>query len=192
MPYTIGLVCYNDAFTTSSNVSIDLVKEYVQGRNDLKLEKEGESDTVFIWYEAQAEWFPLLWISDDSNSINANPIFDFGLYYDLAKLASHLDACIVSEDGYLLYSSKLGFLVDPDESKDISLPVSVIATALESTRIDDLDLVALHKQHSTTASVSNNSNVQKPTISKKTEYLIVVLIFLVSIIVYFFLIKKFR
>lgn len=191
MPYTIGLVRYDDSFTNATAITIQGVQEFCKDRSDLKIENEGDSDTLLIWHEAQQEWLPLLWISEDSNSINANPIFDFGLYYDLVALAKYLDACIISEEGYLLYSSKLGFLVDPDERIDYSVPVISIAKALQHTSLNEIDLSLLYKQHYQNSSDSIPKQQKQIKISKKTENWIVLAIFVVAILV-FFLIKKFR
>lgn len=191
MPYTIALVRYDDSFTNATSITIQGLQEYIKDRNDLKIEKEGESDTLFIWYEAQQEWLPLLWISEDSNSINANPIFDFGLYYDLAKLAAFLDACIVSEEGDLLYSPKLGFLLDPEENIDLAMPVASISSAVKNSSLNEIELSLLHKQQYQSANVSHSEEKKQFSISKRAENWIVLAIFIVAIVA-FFLIKKFR
>jgi hypothetical protein len=135
MPQTIRLICFNKDFSGSSPVSVPLLKDIVANDEKLKLEEEENKYTLLNWNEGNKEWWSLLWLYPDGSyaHINANPIFEYGLYYDLVNVAQLLNACILSEDGMLLFIPKYGVLYDPDEREDLQIEIGMLHTELLKT-----------------------------------------------------------
>lgn len=140
MPQTIRLICFNKDFSGSNPVSVPLLKDIVANDEKLKLEEEENQYTLLSWNESGKEWWPLLWLYSDGSyaHINANPIFEYGLFYELVNVANLLNACIVMEDGMLLFIPNYGLLYDPDEKEDLQIEIGALHA--EITKTENLSL----------------------------------------------------
>ena len=133
MPHTISLQCFNPDFSSSSPIDLSLLKNVVARKENLKLEQEKDQITLAILKEDSIEWWPLLWISANCAYINSQPIFDFRLYYDLVDIAESINACIITQDGILLFIPKYGLLYDPEENEDFELDIGELTEEIRKT-----------------------------------------------------------
>ncbi len=133
MPATISLECYSKDFSTSTNIDYPTLLQIVATDETLKIEQGSLDKTLFIWSDEEKDWFPLLWLSENSNAINSAPIFSFNLFDDLCKLAKKLNACIIAEDGSVLFIPQYGAVFDPEENNNQIIGIWEVEEAIKQT-----------------------------------------------------------
>jgi hypothetical protein len=133
MPATISLECYSKDFSTSTNIDYPTLLQIVATDETLKIEQGNLDKTLFIWSDEEKDWFPLLWLSENSNAINSTPIFSLNLFNDLCKLAKQLNACIIAEDGCVLFLPQYGVVFDPEEANNQIIGIWEVEEAIKQT-----------------------------------------------------------
>ncbi|WP_276484079.1 hypothetical protein [Paraflavitalea pollutisoli] len=188
MAHTIHLACYNEDFSSSGSIDFGLLQQVIATRDDLRLEREDGRSTLTIWKEEANEWWPLLWITAEDAYINSNPIFEFGLYYDLAGIAESVKASIVTEEGHVLYLFGYGYMYDPAEKEDMEIEIGELQSEFANSK--NLGLAIKHiaanrKQVSPIKpSVKTEDSKLVAKLESKQHYLvIVVFVILITLLV---------
>jgi hypothetical protein len=133
MPHTISLKCFSEDFSTSTNINYNRLLEVISTDTDLKIAEDDSVQTLFTWNEKREEWLPLLWLTEEKSYINSNPVFEFDLYYDLARISEKLDATIITEEGRILFTPGYGLLLDPEEGIAENVEIGELTEELKKT-----------------------------------------------------------